>query len=156
ALRPDESMPLRLARTLDMLCGYFSSRGLIKSYADLRWLLGSLAVGLIPFTLLLSIESATGRNPFAIVGGNTRTWFRDGAVRSFGSFRHPSLVGPVGATFFPLFVGLAFDPNHRKRAILGAGLCITIVYFSSSGGPLCALLTGFVGWALWRFRTSMR
>jgi len=155
-LRPGESLPLRTAKLLDVFCGYFAFRGLVQNLADLRSFLRDFVFLLIPYVALLAVESATKSNPFRIIGGNNSIWMRDSFVRCFGSFRHPSLLGSVGATFFPIFVGLAFERESRWRAVIGAGLCFAIVFFSSSGGPLSAWATGVFGWLMWSVRTRMR
>ncbi|HOP99116.1 MAG TPA: hypothetical protein PLK78_16995 [Verrucomicrobiota bacterium] len=154
--RPEESAPLRIAKTLDILLGYLAFRSLIVEPGDLRWLLGILAVGLIPYVSVLAVESFTQRNLFEVLGASTSKWLREGRVRCFGSFRHPSLLGSLGATFFPLFIALAFDREQRKRAILGALLCTAVVGFSNSGGPLSTWVTGVAGWCLWPLRHRMR
>lgn len=153
--RADESVFLHTAKLLDALCGYFALRGLIKGADDLRWFLGVLAFLLVPYVCLLTIERLTLHNPFALLGGR-EGWLRDGKIRCFGSFRHPSLLGSLGATFFPLFVALAFDRQQRNRALLGATLCVAVVLFSNSGGPISAWLFGIAGWLLWAMRQNMQ
>lgn len=155
-LRPDEAFPLRMAKMLDVFCGYFAFRGLIARPEDLRWLLRGLAFLLVPFVAILAVEFFTGRNLFTAVGAFGGTWLREGRPRCFGTFRHPSLLGSLGATFFPLFVALAFEQAQRARALLGAGLCVAIVIFSNSGAPLTALMVGVVGWLCWQLRENMR
>jgi hypothetical protein len=155
-LRPEESIYLRLAKAMDVFGAYFGFRGLIYHLDDFKWLLRVLALILVPFVSLIAFESTTAKNLFSIVGGNTAVWMRDDSVRCFGSFRHPSLLGSLGATFFPLYVGLLFDKQNRGRAILGIGLSMAIVYFSSSGGPLSAWATGIIGWLMWYWRKKMR
>jgi hypothetical protein len=154
--RPEESIPLQVAKLSDAAFGYLAFRGLIKTPDDLRWFLRALAVLLVPYVMLLAVESATQRNLFAIVGGNTTAWLRESTVRCFGSFRHPSLLGSLGATFFPVFVALALNRAQRVYGVMGAGLCLGVVFFSNSGGPLSALMVGVIGWLLWPMRARMR
>ncbi len=154
--RPEESAPLRVAKMLDVLFCYFACRGLARDAADIKRFLKSSVLLLVPYTALLVVESLKGINYFRLVGGSPYVWYREDSIRCFGSFRHPSLLGSVGATFFPLFVGLAFDKAYRSYAIVGAIVSVAIVYSSSSGGPLSAWATGVAGWGLWRFRRQMR
>ena len=72
-----------------------------------------------------------------------------------GSFRHPDLLGTLGAAFLPLYLGLAFANAKRAFALLGAGLCLGIVFFSNSGGPLSAAVVGLAGWLFWFVRRKM-
>ena len=154
--RDEEAVPLRIAKLLDVLCCYFAARGLVADTSDFRWLLKTLPFLLVPYVLLLAIEFTTHRSAFVLVGGNSVPWVREGKLRCFGSFRHPSLLGSVGATFFPLFIGLYWSKEYRKHAIIGAATCVAIVLFSNSGGPLSAWATGVVGWCVWLVRTKMR
>jgi hypothetical protein len=112
---------------------------------------------LVPYTVLLTIEMQTGRNPFAALG----TWsswveLRDGRVRAMGSFRNPSLLGTLGACFLPLYLALAMRKASRGVALIGASACVYIVYVSNSGGPTSALAVGLLAWLLWRLRSRMR
>ncbi len=154
--RPDEPIPLRFAKMADMMTGYLAFRALLQSPDELKDFLIRFSLLLIPFVALLMVERLTGRNPFAIIGGNTTAWLREGVARCFGSFRHPSLMGSVGASFFPLFVALGLAQNTRKWGAIGAALCLGVVYLSNSGGPLSALAMGVVAWAIWPLRKKMK
>jgi hypothetical protein len=151
-----EGAPLWCARLLDVTLTYVAFRGLLKSPEEFRWLLGVLALLLVPYVAILAVERTAGKNLFALVGSDAEIWTRDGAVRCYGSFRHPSLLGSLGACFLPLFIGLAWDRRLRGRAALGAVLCLAIVAFSHSGGPISVLLVVVVGWLLWRIREKMQ
>jgi len=155
-LREPETAALRVAKMLDNLFTYFALRGLVRSPEELKSTVKFIGLALIPFVILLTVERTTGQNLFVYLGHPGKIWLREGAARCFGSFRHPSLLGSVGACFLPLFIGLAFDPAVRKRAILGCVLCLAIVGFSNSGGPASVAATAMVGWGLWRFRARMR
>lgn len=145
-----------VARSVDALFYYVVFRGLVRNLQEVRELLSAFVFLLIPYAALLAVESVTGNNPFAIVGGGFAYWVRDGATRCFGSFRHPSILGSLGATFFPLYVGLAWEQAGRKWTLLGAALCVLIVIFSNSGGPLSVLAVGVAGWCAWRLRHEMQ
>ena len=154
--RGEGSTPMYIGKMLDNLLTYFAFRGLLHSPDEFRWLLKILAVLLVPYVAILAIESATGRNLFVLVGQDSSVWLRAGTRRCFGTFRHPSLLGSLGACFLPLFIALAFDPTVRRRAIIGAVACVAIVGFSNSGGPLSVLMVGIFGWLLWPLRTRMQ
>jgi hypothetical protein len=150
------SMALALARMLDALLTYVAFRGLIRSSEEFAWFLGILALLLVPYVAILAIERSIQRNLFDLVGSDASVWIRDDKVRCYGSFRHPSLLGSLGACFLPLFIGLAWDRKLRNRAILGAVLCVTIVALSNSGGPISVMTVAVVGWLLWPLRRKMQ
>jgi len=107
--------------------------------------------------MLILFESVTRHNPFSFMGGVVYgDWVREGRLRCQGSFRHASLLGTLGASFFPLYIGLACSRVNRKLAFIAIGLCLLIVWASNSGGPANCIAIGFVGWVLWPFRTKMR
>jgi hypothetical protein len=155
-VRAEEIKLTYIAKMLDNLLTYFAFRGLLRLPDEFRWLLKILAVLLVPYVAILAIESATGRNLFVLVGQESNVWLREGTPRCFGSFRHPSLLGSLGACFLPLFIALAFDPTVRRRAIIGAVACVAIVGFSNSGSPLSLLMVAILGWFLWPLRTRMQ
>lgn len=152
----EESPALRVAKLCDTIFTYISFRALIGSPGDLRWLLEKMVVLLIPYVVALGIEGFLGRNLFEWVGAGGKEWFRGSNIRCFGSFRHPSLLGSLGACFFPLFVSLAWSPGLRQKAIMGVILCMAIVGFSNSGGPVSVLAFSIGGWFLWGLRMKMK
>ncbi len=156
-IREGESAPLWCARLLDVTLTYVAFRGLLRSPDEFKWLLGVLALLLVPYVAILAGERTAGKNLFDLVGaGGAEIWIREGEVRCYGSFRHPSLLGSLGACFLPLFIGLACDRRLRGLAVLGAGLCLAIVAFSHSGGPTSVLAVAVVGWLLWPTRQKMQ
>ena len=154
--RSEESSALRLAKMFDVFFGYFAFRALITTPEELRMFLRTFALCLIPYVAIVAWESATANNLFDLVGAHNASWFRGERPRCFGSFRHPSLLGSVGATFFPLFTMLMWERDTRLRGAVGAASCIAIVLFSNSGGPLSALATAVIGLCLWPLRHNLR
>lgn len=156
-LRTDEGQAYQIGVTVDAFLAYFAFRGLISSFDDFReFCIGSVYL-LIPFTLLVMIESITRQNPFNIMGGVLYgDWMREGRLRCQGSFRHPSLLGTLGACLIPLYIGLFMSHIRRGLAILGIILCLMIVFASNSGGPLNATAFGLLGWGFWRLRLKMK
>ena len=156
-LRSPDGLAYQIGVAVDAFLCYFTFRGLVSDLEDCRWFLNTLAILMIPFVVVVAIERVTQHNLFSVMGGvPAYTWIRDDKVRCFGSFRHPSLLGTLGAVFLPLYIALMMTPAARKRALLGAGLCAVIVWASNSGGPLSAAAAAIVGWAFWRFRQRMR
>jgi hypothetical protein len=155
-LRSTENQANRIGVALDAILCYFAFRGLIGGTDDFGWFLRAFVILLAPYVALVSVEGLTAHNPFVIVGAPG--WapdFRAGRPRCIGSFRHPDLLGTLGASFLPLYIGLAFAKADRMRALVGTGLCLGIVWFTNSGGPVAAAAIGVVGWVLWRVRTRM-
>ena len=155
-VRDQESSSGYIAKMLDNLLTYFAFRGLLRSPDEFRCLLKVMPVLLVPYVTMLAIESATGRNLFEVLGHEPNFWLREGKLRCFGSFGHPSLLGSLGACFLPLFTALAFDPVFRWRAIIGAAACLAIVVFANSGGPVGVLMVAIFGWLSWPLRTQMQ
>ena len=135
-LRSNEGQTYWIGRATDAFLCYLTFRGLIENMEDLRWFLRNFLLILAPYTALILIESLTGNNPFYLMADiSYGEWFREGRLRCYGSFPHPSLLGTLGASFFPLYIGLAFVKAERRRALIGVGLCLVIVLASNSGGP---------------------
>jgi hypothetical protein len=156
-LRSSDGQAFQIGVTMDTFFCYFTFRGLLADVVEFKWFLCAFVVLLTPFTALVLIESITRHNPFSILGGSIEYgWLREGRMRCQGSFRHPSLMGTLGAVFFPLYIGLAVTRAERWRACFGIVLCMIIVWASDSGGPLSAAAMGVVGWLFWRIRTQMR
>jgi len=156
-LRSSVDFAFQIGMAVDAILLYFSFRGLIKNFDDVHQFSRDFVFLLAPFAFLLLIESFTSQNPFAFMGGvSFGDWTREGRVRCFGSFRNPSLLGTLGATFAPLYFGLWLNKVDRKIATVGGLICLFIVWASNSGGPLNCLVFGVFGWMAWPMRRKMR
>lgn len=156
-LRSNEGQAYEIAMALDAWLCYFTFRGLVQDSNDLRDFLRDFLVLLAPYVMLVLVESQTRHNLFSFMGGIlSESWLREGRVRCQGSFRYASLLGAFGASFFPLYVGMAIVKAERRLALMGVGLCVVIIWASNSGMPMNALAVGLVGWLLWTVRTKMR
>ncbi len=156
-LRSTIDQAYQIGLAVDATLCYFIFRGLIGNIDDFRWFLRGFAILLIPYVPLLFVEMVTNKNPFSILGGATMVdMVREGRSRCIGSFRHPSLTGSLGASFLPLYIGLSISKSNRLYAITGIILCLAIVVFSNSGGPLAFAAFGILGWMLWVFRNRMQ
>jgi hypothetical protein len=141
--------------TIDALLCYFTFRALTRNIDDVRALLCALVLLLVPYVALLIVETQTLENPYSVLGADTWADLRDGRLRAMGSFRNPSLLGTLGASLLPLYIGLSFVRHHRGRALAGIALCSAIVYMANSGGPVMAAAVGLAGWCCWMLRTKM-
>lgn len=156
-LRSNEGQAYTIGIAVDAFLCYFTFRGLIEGIEDFRWFLCAFIVLLVPYLALLIIEYATGHSPFEIMNLTSRVgWVRGDRFRCFGSFRHPSLLGSLGASFLPLYIGLCFSKSNRTFAISGIVLCLGIVWVSNSGGPLNFAIFGVLSWLVWPWRDRMR
>jgi hypothetical protein len=144
-----------IGQFVDVTLAYFTGRGLLRSFDDLEWLLRALTFMLLPYVVLLYIESSTGNNPFATIGGGNFHDMRNGRPRCIGSFVHASILGTFGGSFMPLFIALSLRRKSRVIGILGMLLCLAIVLFSNSGGPAACLMLAIVGWLFWFLRSKM-
>jgi hypothetical protein len=155
-VRSDTGHAQMLGWMVDSTFCYFIFRAWIKRVDDLVWFLRAFAVLLVPYVALLGIEMYARENPFSLLGA--KTWsseLRAGRIRCMGSFKHPALLGTLGAALLPLYIALALTHRNLARAVAGSGLCMAIVLLANSGGPVAAAAIGVVGWLLWVARTRM-
>ncbi len=155
-LRAAEGQAYIVGKAVDALLTYFTFRGLVANMEEWRSYLRSLLVLLAPYAVVVLVEALTHHNVFSLMGGGTYDWVRAGRFRCLGSFRHPDLLGTLGASFLPLYIGLACTGRERILAVAGIGFCLALVWASNSGGPLCASAAGVLCWSLWRVRAEMR
>lgn len=153
----ESGVSYQIGQAIDAVLAYFAFRGLVRNMEDLVWFLCAFALMLVPYVTVLCLERATGHNLFSFMGGPTEGYFvRYGHPRCMGSFRHPSLLGSLGATFLPIYIGAFVAQTRRGFALLGALLSLGIVLMANSGGPLNATFIGLIAWSLWFFRHKMR
>ena len=154
-LRSSTDQASQIGSMVDAVFCYFTFRGLIQNIDDFKRFLSDFVILLVPFILLVVIQSLTAYNPFALVGGPEHLWFRHGRPRCIGSFRHPDLFGSLGATFLPLFIGCTLAKTKRFLALVGIVFCLVIVLCANSGGPIGAMAVGVAGWLMWPLRAKM-
>ena len=157
SFRGSEGMFNAIANATDAFLCYFTFRGLIADLEDFNWFLRSFAVLLAPYTVMVVIETWTGHNLFSFLGaGGFGDWERGERHRAFGTFRNPDLLGTLGVSFLPLYIGLAFEKASRKLGCICIVLCLAIVWASNSGSPIAATAVGLIGWGFWIVRKDMR
>ena len=148
----------QIGLAIDAILFYFTFRGLIENLDDFKTLVSSFTYLLLPYFVLVAYESYYKVNLFNFQGSGVEgvyRIFRGDRIRCWGSFRHPILLGSLGSSFLPFYIGQYFDSAKRKNAILGCFLCLGIVYFSASGGPLATIGVTVLGWFLWILRKQM-
>jgi hypothetical protein len=134
---------------------YFLMRVWCRNAEELKFVIGAIALLLLPIAVTMWIEKIAVRNPFAIFGGVLEIpMIREGNVRASGPFAHPILAGTVGATCLPLMVAL-WKPQPLL-AVAGMAACLAIVIASASSGPIMSLIFGVLALGLWRVRSVTR
>jgi hypothetical protein len=135
----------------NILLVYFLIRIWSSEPQELRNILSVVGLLLVPVALEMVLEKFTGKNLFAVFGRvSEEVLMRNDKLRAQGPFSHPILAGAVGATCFPLLIGIWRD--HKLTSFLGATACVVMVIASTSTGPLMSLFAGMVGIYAWRWR----
>ena len=137
---------------------YFLFRCLIGNSHDVIAAVKAITYVIVPLAICMLLESVTGRNLFAGLGGVEEfSEVRDGMIRAQGAFAHPILAGTFGATLIPLFFSLyVHNKQQRWLAMLGGVAATIITITSASSGPLLTYLSGLAGLAAWCLRRHMR
>ena len=144
-----------LGSVYNMILPYFLFRIWCRNDRDLRIIIGTIAVLLVPVSISMWMEKISIYNPFAIFGGVLEIpMIRDGSVRASGPFAHPILAGSVGATCLPLIASIW--KSSRTLAMLGISACIAMVVASASSGPLMSLILGIFALCMWWYRRLTR
>jgi hypothetical protein len=141
---------------------YFLLRYLIQDQADILRALRTLAYIACFVALVMLSEVATGRNPYAWLGGAHAADYaslvlRDDRFRAQAGFAHSILAGTFGAVLVPLFVALWWKGReHRRIAVAGIIAATVIVLTSNSSTPVLAYVAGVLALAMWPLRDQMR
>ncbi|WP_152976320.1 hypothetical protein [Methyloglobulus morosus] len=153
--RSNEGQANVIGIAVDAFICYFSFRMLLEDVEDFKWFLKVFLLFLGPYTALVLTESLMGYHLFTFLGYVQDVW-REGRIRSVGSFDHPALLGTLGASFVQLYIGLWFSRKDRMFALAGIVFCLAIVWASNSGGPISCVIYGLLGWMLWVCRKRMQ
>jgi hypothetical protein len=141
---------------------YFLLRFLIRKEEDVWRAIQTLAYVAAIVAVIMGYEQATGRNPYAMLGGARVANYallamRDDRFRAQGPFGHAILAGTFGAVLIPLFVALwSRGRSYRKVAALGiiSGTVITLACNSST--PVLGYAAGVGALCMWPVRRWMR
>jgi len=109
------------------------------------WLLAPIAIEMV-------LEHLTERNLFSVFGSYLGE--RDEKFRAQGPFSHAILAGSVGATCFPLMIGMW--KKDRVAAAVGLVTSLVMVAACNSSGPIMSLVFGICALGLWRHRKLTR
>ena len=137
---------------------YFLIRIFCSTLDSTRSLIVVIAFILLPIAVEMISEQLIRKDIFAIFGGvPVDVNLRDGRFRAQGPFRHAILAGTVGATCFPLMLGIW--STHKRQSLIGMFACFSMVIASASSGPvisLAAAVGAALFWPLRRFTKHMR
>jgi hypothetical protein len=143
----------------DWVSSYIVARSLLRDRNDLLLQIRFLAIMMIPLAAAMIVETVTGKNAFAVLGGvGEIDVLRDGKVRAQGAFQHSILAGTFGVTMLPLMIGLIRMRNSSLRwsGIFGSFSAALIVWAAASSGPFLAALGSIAAMCIWRLRHSLR
>jgi len=147
----------RIGTTGDLLLSYFVLGTLLRNQHDVRNVISKSGLIVLPFALLMAIETATGRNPFGVFGGvYDESWVRDDQFRSAGAFRNAITAGSFGATIAMLCASTLFAFGRSPSVVLGVVCSLVIVLCAHSSGPVVGLALGAIAFGCWRFRAHTR
>jgi len=136
-------------------CGmYFLLRIFCQSKEEIVGLCKVTALLLVPIAAEMVYERVTAHNLFSALGGVPATpSIRLERVRAQGPFAHSILAGSVGAICLPLMI--AIWREHRMLALVGAAACSSMVFCSSSSGPVMSTLAAVGALYMWRYRAHV-
>ena len=143
----------------EILGCYLVFRSTLTSREDLATLLrwaAMITLAVVPFFML---ESATGRNLFAVFGGVPEiTAIREGKLRCQGAIAHPILAGCFFASLIPLWIGLFLIGRGRDRllAFAGIGGALVVTVCCASSTPVVAAAQAIFIWVLFPLRAWLR
>jgi hypothetical protein len=143
----------------DWVSSYIVARSLLRDRNDLLLQIRFLAIMMIPLAAAMIVETVTGKNAFAALGGvGEIDVLRDGKVRAQGAFRHSILAGTFGVTMLPLMIGLIRMRNRSLRwsGVFGSISAALMVWAAASSGPYLAALGSIAAMCIWRLRYSLR
>jgi hypothetical protein len=137
-------------------CGiYFLLRVFCGSLSDVVGLSRIIAILLVPLSVVMLSEQATGLNVFSAFGGVAElSEVRNGRIRAQGPFAHSILAGTAGAVCLPLMIGLW--RQHQHAAIAGTAACLLMIVTSASSGPILSALFGIGALLMWHWRHRMQ
>ena len=155
-IQTNEAFVYELGLSYDILLSYYVFRCLLNKANDVSVFLQRLGFLILPMAVSMLVESATGHNLFAAMGGTEAQNMRAGRLRCQGAFRSGITAGIFGATLLPIFVMMLPNRDNRRAAVVGIFSGIAIVYTSNSSGPLMGLLGGVSALLFWPWRQNMR
>jgi len=145
----------RLGFVLNILGTYLYFKSFLRNIDDWKTFQIALAYILLPLAIMMLYEYVTQINPYRVLGARQDfAHVRAGDVRAQGPFGGPILAGTAGAVSLPLIIPLFFYRKNLAMASLIA--CISIIFVSSSSGPVGTLFVALASLYLWKYRLKLR
>jgi hypothetical protein len=141
---------------IDSIGGYLLLRCLIRDQEDILLVIKTLAFVTVVLALCMVNERVHNVNVFGYIGGRLNPFWRDGAIRSQGTFSGPIVAGTFGATVLCLFVWLLWSGTSRFIGLAAVIGSIVVVAMSASSTPMLALLGAILAILFWPLRRNMR
>ncbi len=135
----------------DVIGLYWLFRININSWGDIKFAIKVFAVCSLVLMVLVGLEWATGKNPFAVLG-RVATSVRKGRYRCQASFPHSIMFGLFWTSLLPLFVGFARQDKDKMLLWSAVAASIFIVAATSSSTPILTLLIVLVLLCAYRWR----
>ena len=152
-----EAVLNRLGFLYSTLGAYFLLRFLIRTPADTRRTIKTLALIMAIIAPLMLWEHWTGHNLFAWVGGlDALSPARNGRIRAQGPFAHSIVAGTCGAMLVPLFFSLWWSGKDRITAATGIVASTLMTLASASSTPIATYAAGIGALCAWPLRQNMR
>lgn len=148
----------KLGYAFDAFGLYFFFRCAIRRWRDVEASVQTLIVVSIPVAIAFVVESATGRNAFAVFGGVAPiTEIRQERLRCQGAFSHPIMAGCFWAPMMPLFAARAWARGAaRVWGVVGLVTSMVIITTCASSTPLMGVLAGVLAASAFPLRYQMR
>lgn len=152
---PSKALVFRLGLVYNTCGIYFLIRVFCQSVEDIVGLCRVTAILLVPVAVEMVYETLTQRNLFFELAGLERGLsIREDRIRAQGPFAHSILAGTVGAVCLPFMIALW--RKHRKEAVTGIGACLTIIFATTSSGPILSAMAAAGALFMWHYRHAMR
>jgi hypothetical protein len=149
----------RIGYIVDILMTYFCFRTLVRSYDDIRDMIKTISLLVIPLSVFMVIEYKYYYNVLSMLGSNSIPVFVNNEIRCQGAFENSILAGSFGATVFPLcFAMFCTSRKFTKKVLYFVCMvsCLFIVLTSSSSGATFTLIFGIICFFMWKFKVYIR
>ena len=139
---------------LDTTGFYFLIRTFCHNTHDLKKVICALCLIILPVALLMIVEQIFHKNIFSVFGSREVPILRDGRYRAQGPFNHAILAGVIGASCFPLALGIW--QSHKKIATIGIASSILMIISSASSTPLLSFAFSIFALTLWKVKPVVK
>ena len=141
----------RLGLALNVMGAYLYGRAYLIGPTIIGDFSKALAIIMIPFAIMMSIEASTGVNYYKSLGARSGfAGVRGEELRAKGPFGHAIIAGTTGACLIPLMLYLR--RNSKKLSYIGLWCATVITFSTASSGPMAAWGISIMFLVYWRWR----